>query len=67
MWETSALMNIFVWEESRADHHILSHNAVDCRPSILTGDCVKAVHASNSTVGLLFANFPLLCSYPPQI
>jgi len=53
------LVNIFVWEESRADHHVLSHSEVYCRPSILTGDCVKAVHACNSTVGLLFANFPL--------
>ena len=54
-------MNI-VWEESRADHHVLSHSEVDCRPSILSGGCVKAVLAYNSMVGLLFANFTLLFS-----
>jgi len=51
-----------VWEESRADHRVLSHSEDDCRPSVLTGDCVKAAYACNSMIGLLFANFILLFS-----
>jgi hypothetical protein len=55
-----SFMNIFVWKASRADPHVLSHSGVDCRPSILTGACVNAVHVCNSITGLLFANFTSL-------
>ena len=63
MWGSQCpFVNILVWEESRADYHVLIHSEVECRPSILTGYFVKAVHACNSMARVLFANFALLFS-----
>jgi hypothetical protein len=54
-----SFMNIFMWKAGSPGHHILRRSKVDCRLTILTGACVKVVHACNSMIGLLLGSFSI--------